>query len=573
MRPRPRSDGVVNRWGGPWVALAALLVLAAGLRLVGIQYGLPFPLLNPDERNIVPRAWAMTHGGGLDPHWFDYPTLVMYLLAPFQAWQHEPSYLTARIVLVAVALGGVAAAWWLGRAAYGPVAGFVAAAAVAVETTYVAYSRMAVTDVPLTVGITVALALMVSGRIELAGLAVGLAASAKYPGIVLLAPLIAAAWGRWRRLAIAVALAVVAFAATSPYVLIDFRQSAGDAWRVERWAHTGWLGFENDHAAPIAFAGRLWDGFGPALLIAVAGLVVALVHRTRADLVLGTFVLVYFANLFLLHSHFDRYVLPLVPALGALAGRLRALAPVTLLMLVVPLTWSVRDARDLTKTDARVVAEHWVVQHLPPGAYLAADSSTPDFPGYRVLALKLPQARDSRTTRTGTWRGSATRASATSSSRERSRTACSPQRAITRARRGSTKASNASGASTRSARTMTLAGPGWRFTGYNVLLMLRLAGAGVLAALALVASGCSGNESKPAAAASTKPAELPAELEGRLATASEPAPRRPSTARRGCRARSTRRSAASGTTASPSRRTTATSSASSGTSRRARTCT
>ena len=391
MRPRPRSDGVVNRWGGPWVALAALLVLAAGLRLVGIQYGLPFPLLNPDERNIVPRAWAMTHGGGLDPHWFDYPTLVMYLLAPFQAWQHEPSYLTARIVLVAVALGGVAAAWWLGRAAYGPVAGFVAAAAVAVETTYVAYSRMAVTDVPLTVGITVALALMVSGRIELAGLAVGLAASAKYPGIILLAPLVAAAWGRWRRLAIAVALALVAFAATSPYVLIDFRQSAGDAWRVERWAHTGWLGFENDHAAPIAFAGRLWDGFGPALLIAVAGLVVALVHRTRADLVLGTFVLVYFANLFLLHSHFDRYVLPLVPALGALAGRLRALAPVTLLMLVVPLTWSVRDARDLTKTDARVVAERWAVRHLPPGAYLAADSSTPDFPGYRVLALKLPR--------------------------------------------------------------------------------------------------------------------------------------------------------------------------------------
>ena len=211
-----------------------MLGLAAALRLVGIRYGLPFPLLNPDERNIVPRAWAMVHGGGLDPHWFDYPTLVMYLLAPFQAWQHEPSYLTARIVLVAIALGGVAAAWWLGRAAYGPVAGFVAAAAVAVETTYVAYSRMAVTDVPLTVGITVALALMVSGRIELAGLAVGLAASAKYPGIILLAPLVAAAWGRWRRLAVGVALAVVAFAATSPYVLIDFRQSAGDAWRVER---------------------------------------------------------------------------------------------------------------------------------------------------------------------------------------------------------------------------------------------------------------------------------------------------------------------------------------------------
>ena len=92
----------------------------------------------------------MVHGGGLDPHWFDYPSLVMYLLAPFQAWQHDPSYLAARLTMVALALGGVAAAWWLGQRAYGLVAGFVAAAVTVVETTHVAYSRMAVTDVPNT---------------------------------------------------------------------------------------------------------------------------------------------------------------------------------------------------------------------------------------------------------------------------------------------------------------------------------------------------------------------------------------------------------------------------------------
>ena len=85
MRRRPKSDGPPARWGGPRVAFAAVLALAAALRIVGVQYGLPFALLNPDEQNIVPRAWAMTHGGGLDPHWFDYPTLTMYLLAPFQA--------------------------------------------------------------------------------------------------------------------------------------------------------------------------------------------------------------------------------------------------------------------------------------------------------------------------------------------------------------------------------------------------------------------------------------------------------------------------------------------------------
>jgi len=250
---------------------------------------------------------------------------------------------------------------------------------------------MAVTDVPLTLGVAVALALMVSGRIELAGLAVGLAASAKYPGILLLAPLLAAAWGLWRRLALAVALAVVGFAATSPFVVLHLGQAAGDAWRVQEAAREGWLGFENDHAAPIEFVARLWDGLGPALVIAAAGLVLALVHRRRADLVLAVFVLVYFADLMTLHAHFDRYLLPLVPALGALAGRLRALAPVTILMLVVPLTWAIRDAHDLTRTDARIVAHRWAVRNLPPGALLATDPSTPDLAGFRVLRLELPR--------------------------------------------------------------------------------------------------------------------------------------------------------------------------------------
>jgi hypothetical protein len=125
--------------------------------------------------------------------------------------------------------------------------------------------------------------------------------------------------------------------------------------------------------------------------MAAAGLVLAFVRRTRADLVLGVFVVVYFADLMTLHAHFDRYVLPLVPALGALAGRLRSFAPVTLLMLVVPLAWAVRDAHELTKTDSRIVAHRWAEGNLPRGALLAADPSTPGFEGFRVLDLALPR--------------------------------------------------------------------------------------------------------------------------------------------------------------------------------------
>ena len=350
MSRRPKSELVAP------LALAAILTLAAGLRLVGIRYGLPYPLLNPDEANIVPRAWEMVHGGGLDPGWYDYPSLLLELLAPFQLLADEPSYVAARLIAVALGVGGVGAAWWLGLRAYGRSGAIAAAAATAVATTHVAYSRMAVTDVALTLGVTVALALALSGRLEWAGVAAGLAASAKYPGILVLLPIAVAGWPQWRRLAASAGLALGAFALTSPFVVLHAGAAWADLRRVQELARAGWLGFEHDPATPIAFADRLWDGLGPAVLVALAGLVLAATRRTRADLVLGAFALVWALQLLPIEAHFDRYVLPLIPVLGAFAGRVPKLLPVTMVALLVPLAWSIADAHDLTRTDTRVRA-------------------------------------------------------------------------------------------------------------------------------------------------------------------------------------------------------------------------
>ncbi|MGZ8686959.1 MAG: hypothetical protein ACXWZP_00880, partial [Gaiellaceae bacterium] len=75
-------------------------------------------------------------------------------------------------------------------------------------------------------GVTCALALALAGRFEWAGLAVGLAASAKYPGAIAAVPVLVAGWGAWRRLARAGGAAAAAFALTSPFVLLH----AGAAW-------------------------------------------------------------------------------------------------------------------------------------------------------------------------------------------------------------------------------------------------------------------------------------------------------------------------------------------------------
>jgi len=358
--------------------------------VVGSGSGLPLPLLNPDETNIVPRAWDVVHGGGLDPGWYDYPSLIFLALAPTQIGFDEPSYGAARVVAVLIGTLGVAAAWWLGRVAYGTAAGLTGAAGVAVATTGVAYSRMAVTDVFLMLGVTATLALLVSGRLEWAGAAAGLAASAKYPGVVLVVPIVVAGLGAWRRVGVAVGLAVAAFVLTSPFVVIHAGAAWSDFHRVQQLAQDGWLGFEDDPATPLAFGLRLWETLGPVVLVAAVGLGMAVLRRMRNDLILLSFAAAYGLSLLPSHAHFDRYVLPLVPVLAVLAGRARSLAVLALVAAVVPLWWSVADTRSLIGRDPRLDAAAWIDRTIPRDERIAADASTIPLHGRPVARLQLP---------------------------------------------------------------------------------------------------------------------------------------------------------------------------------------
>jgi hypothetical protein len=125
------------------------------------------------------------------------------------------------------------------------------------------------------------------------------------------------------------------------------------------------------------------------LALGLLGLVLAAARRRRADVVLASFAVAYWLTLMPQRAHFDRYVLPLVPVLGVLAGRVRLLAPVALALLVVPLVWSIGDARRLTRTDTRAVALPRVERAIPAAEQVAVDPSSPPLPR-RVLDLQLP---------------------------------------------------------------------------------------------------------------------------------------------------------------------------------------
>jgi hypothetical protein len=65
------------------IPLLAICLLALGLRLLGLAYGLP-GVYNPDETPILNRAFAFAKGDP-NPHNFVYPSLYFYTLFAWEA--------------------------------------------------------------------------------------------------------------------------------------------------------------------------------------------------------------------------------------------------------------------------------------------------------------------------------------------------------------------------------------------------------------------------------------------------------------------------------------------------------
>jgi 4-amino-4-deoxy-L-arabinose transferase-like glycosyltransferase len=418
------------------LALTALLAAALVLRCWGLYAGLPGGgLLSPDEDTVVPKAlWMLDHGTP-NPNWFLYPSLYLSLLAGAlwvvsglvgapaglsfsspEAYIFDPTpyLLTGRLISVAAGVGLVAATWALGRRAFCPAVGLIAAAAVAVSPMAIAYSHVAVTDMAMTAALAVGLWLLVGavqdrsrGRLMAAALAVGLATSLKYNAGFAAAPLAGAAvalareGGAGWRAALRAPLAPLGvmlggFLAGTPFALLDPVTFAQDFWRQNRIVADGWLGFEG--AGPgwlFNLRPVLWGAIGGGLvLLAVAGLALAAARRTRADLVLAPYVLAYFVYVSTWGAHFDRYLLPIVPALlvlGARAGvaavaglRRRSrpalaavLAVAVAAVLVEPAARSTALVRGYARHDLRLDAVRIIARHVPLGAPIAVDPLGP----------------------------------------------------------------------------------------------------------------------------------------------------------------------------------------------------
>jgi len=344
-------------------ALVAILCVAAGLRLAGITWGLPHAThlfsYHPDEYFSLRAALSLA-AGDPNPHFFNYPSLYLYLVAAVgslaghvAALGSAPAgqvptllralTLDARLVTVMLSLGTVLLAYAAAGRIAGRAAGLCAAAALAVLPGHVLNSHWATVDVPLAFFVT--LALYLANRLledegpkaaALAGLVVGAAMATKYNGalaaIIPLAALVvrvaatrtpAAARSAAVQALVAVAAMALAFVVLSPYVLLDWPSARRD------------IAFETRHMREGEYPAQVIDpngwlfhlralGFGAGGWVVLAAYLVLFgygVWRTRATSApLAAFSLVWFAAIGAAGVRYARYGVPLLPLMAIGAG-------------------------------------------------------------------------------------------------------------------------------------------------------------------------------------------------------------------------------------------------------------
>ncbi len=425
------------------LGLLLVLAVAAALRFWALGHGIPHAL-SVDEPEIVERALRMMKAGTLNPHFFDYGQLLIYIQflvsvvrfiagSVTGAWDslaHVTSdsfYLWGRAVTAAFGVATVLVVFRIGLR-WGARHALLAAALMALMPLHVRYSHYVLTDIPLTffVALTMLMALTAHERPVVrafvwAGAMAGLAAAVKYNGgLALLMPLLAC-WmtpaARPSRMVCALAAigaAAVAFFVAAPFTILDL---PGFLDRFASLTAEYRNGPPPPEAGIIIYLKHLRLQFGlPGMLLITGGLLMGLVRAVGGPgrvpwAVALVFTIPYFLIVAEQRIIYARYMLPIVPMLCVLAAaavisgvsllrryqfprgvRTALIAGLTIALLGPPAATALSFDRIIAKTSTTDLAYRWILENAPEGSRIVQEGNHLTFPA-RYESRRMRQLR------------------------------------------------------------------------------------------------------------------------------------------------------------------------------------
>lgn len=356
------------------VALAALLVVALGLRLYGLDWD-EGNLFHPDERKLLMVAdglrfpWReptalLRADSPWNPAFFSYGSLPIYLLrvvgealSPLRSGLTtlEGSYILGRALSALADTGTVLLTYLLGRTLYDRRVGMLAAGLLALAVLPIQLAHYYGVDTLLTLLVTAALLAMTrvaegptrSGALLLGALW-GLALATKLTAALLAVPILVTwvlagpaappvgeprvrlPWGALSGLGVTALWALAAFLLVEPYALLDVARFLGDAaFEAGMASGAADVPYARQYAGTARYLYPLeqllvwWLGppLGVAALAGSGAAVVVAVRRVLRGRPCGpravppVWLLAYLGVTGALHAKFGRYLLPIVPVL------------------------------------------------------------------------------------------------------------------------------------------------------------------------------------------------------------------------------------------------------------------
>jgi 4-amino-4-deoxy-L-arabinose transferase-like glycosyltransferase len=427
-----------------------ILLVALIVRIWGVNYDLPY-IYHSDEPTYVAIIQNIFKTGDLNPHFFNYPSLFFYI----NAFAYIPYFLLgkllgfftsrsdillpltltmgvtktampatillSRIISVFFGAGAVGLTFVIGKQLTGKgMVGLLASLMLAVSLTNVSQSRIITPDTFVVFFATLSFLAIVfvyqQGQTRhyiIAGICIGLTASSKYNGGLIVLPLLLAHFLRYgktalteRKIYLALVMCGLGFLAATPFALIDSSKFLADLRFESVHYSTGHLGMEGNTLN--WYLDYMWQTANIIYCFSVLEILRGIYLRSKEIILLSTFPVVYFAFISSFVVRNDRTFLPLTPFLFLLAASfmvhllskatgsqprilkqvsISVLACLFITSIIMLTSKTIMDTIRLTTVDSRVTARIWIKKKLPPGVHIAIEPYSPFVEPTRFFVL------------------------------------------------------------------------------------------------------------------------------------------------------------------------------------------
>jgi len=414
------------------IFLFVIILIAIVIRFKAISWGNPPLITINEEKRIVEISRDMILTKDFNPHFFNYPSLIFYLIAflsylisavtylsfntaEYFAYDLQKIYFIGRFLVFFFSILTIVLTYKIGKEIINSRVGIFSAAFLSLSSLHLNNSSIISVDSPMVCCVLLSFFFAIKifhnnaelKNYLLAGLFIGLAVGFKYNAIagfifILLAHLAHGyESGRGnKKLFASIIFVLIFFLITTPYAIFDFGSFLNGIKYESIHYKVGHIGAEAKLFSYFNYFQILLSDYGliPILLFLIGSVLLWRKNKSTLIFILG-FPLIYFLFVGSFKVYFSRNMLVIIPFIslvsgysanelfvwifnaGILKNKLTKYSVLVLIMLILiaqSLTQANSYWNKINLTDTRTISKQWIEKNLPKDSKILRENYTPE---------------------------------------------------------------------------------------------------------------------------------------------------------------------------------------------------